>query len=78
MGISADSTAKAFPSSDVESFLKRIYGDIERDIFCHVGEKNTNHIVIAVDPAGGGSSQFAIFSLVQLPNGSIMVRHNVS
>lgn len=36
--------------------------------------ENTNHVVVAVDPAGGGSSQFAIASLCQLPNGSIAVR----
>jgi hypothetical protein len=73
MGVSADATAKAFPSADVASFFNRIYGNVEQDIFCHIGEKNTNHIIIAVDPSGGGSSQFAVFSLVQLPNGSIMV-----
>tara|TARA_B100001109_G_scaffold243521_1_gene229429 strand:- start:57 stop:647 length:591 start_codon:yes stop_codon:yes gene_type:complete len=78
MGISADSTAKAFPSSDVESFFKRVYSDIERDIFCHIGERNTNHVVIAVDPAGGGSSQFAVFSAAQLSNGSIVVRRKVA
>lgn len=41
---------------------------------CPISDTNTNHIVIAVDPSGGGSSQFAVFSLVQLPTGTIMVR----
>lgn len=31
-------------------------------------------MIVAVDPAGGGSSQFAIASVCQLPNGSIAVR----
>ncbi len=73
MGISADSTAKAFPSTDVENFFKRVYNQVPVDPFCSISERNTNHIVVAVDPAGGGSSQFAVFSLCQLPNGTVMV-----
>ena len=68
MGICADAQSKAFPSGDVERFFKNIITEIPVDIFCSIGEANTNHVTIAVDPAGGGSSQFAVFSLLQLPN----------
>ena len=73
MGVSADATSRAFPSKDVDAFMKRIYGDIKQDIYGG-SDYNTNHVIIAVDPSGGGSSQFAVFSIAQLPNGSIMVR----
>lgn len=73
MGISADASSRAFPSADIDKFLKRIYNGVTDDIYGGV-EYNTNHFVVAVDPAGGGSSQFAVFSICQLPNGSIMVR----
>lgn len=73
MGISADSTTKAFPSADVDKFFKRVYNGIPVDPFSSASDRNTNHVVVAVDPAGGGSSQFAVFSLCQLPNGSVMV-----
>ena len=73
MGISADATSRAFPSADVESFMKRVFDGIPEDIYGGA-EYNTNHVIIAVDPSGGGSSQFAVFSIAQLPNGSIMVR----
>eukprot|EP00966_Prymnesium_polylepis_P098686 2285098-Prymnesium_polylepis.1 len=73
MGISADSSARAFPSADIDSFMKRIYNDIPVDPFCHMIERNTSHIMIAADPSGGGSSQFAVISLCQLPSGTIMV-----
>lgn len=72
MGISADATSRAFPSADVESFMKRIYNGIPTDIYGG-SDYNTNHVIISVDPSGGGSSQFAVFSIAQLPNGSIMV-----
>lgn len=53
--------------------MKRIYTEIPEDIY-GTAATNTSHVVIAVDPSGGGSSQFAVFSIAQLPNGSIMVR----
>ena len=73
MGVCADASSRAFPSADIESFFKRIYNGISEDIYGST-DYNTNHFVVAVDPAGGGSSQFAVFSLCQMPNGSIMVR----
>lgn len=74
MGVSADATSRAFPSADVDAFMKRVLGEIPVDIY-GVEATNTNHFMVAVDPAGGGSSQFAIFSICQLPNGTIMVRN---
>ena len=73
MGVCADASSRAFPSADIESFFKRIYNGIADDIYGST-DYNTNHFVVAVDPAGGGSSQFAVFSICQMPNGSIMVR----
>jgi hypothetical protein len=73
MGVCADASSRAFPSADIDSFFKRIYNGIAEDIYGST-DYNTNHFVVAVDPAGGGSSQFAVFSLCQMPNGSIMVR----
>ena len=75
MGISADATSRAFPSVDIEAFMKRIYNNVHENAHRgHEYDYTTNHVIISVDPAGGGSSQFAIFSIAQLPNGSIMVR----
>ena len=76
MGIGADGSTKAFPSRDVEAFINRPRAKILVDMTD--GALNlrgtTNHVVVAVDPAGGGSSAFAICSTVQLPNGTIVVR----
>jgi len=71
MGVSADSTQRAFPSADVDSFLKRVYPGMPRDSFGG-GGGGASHVVISVDPAGGGSSQFAVFSLAQSSTGSIV------
>jgi hypothetical protein len=73
MGISADASSRAFPSADIDAFFKRFINGDSEDIF---GNKqyNTEHFVVAVDPSGGGSSQFAVFSICQLSNGTIMVR----
>lgn len=73
MGICADASSRAFPSADVEAFLKRIYNDIPQDLY-GAPSNEANHVIIAVDPAGGGSSQFAIFSMCQMHNGTVMVR----
>jgi len=71
MGICADASSRAFPSADVEAFLKRIYNDIPQDLY-GAPSNEANHVIIAVDPAGGGSSQFAIFSMCQMHNGTVM------
>lgn len=69
----ADASSRAFPSADIDAFFKRIYNGVTEDIYGNT-DYNTNHFVVAVDPAGGGSSHFAVFSICQMPNGSIMVR----
>lgn len=73
MGVGADSNNKAFHATDINNFLKRDPVEIYRDPLHYNDLKNTNHIVVAVDPAGGGSSAFGICSMVQQPNGSVVV-----
>lgn len=73
MGLASDGTHKAFPSHMVDAFFNRPrIGDIRRHIdFEH--HENTNNILVAVDPSGGGASQFAVCSAIQLPNGTVVV-----
>lgn len=79
MGISADSSTKAFPSADVERFLaERPRVKIPVDIMEDLSRSNTRHFVLAVDPSGGGSSAFAVSSMVQLPRGEVVVRYACS
>ena len=74
MGVGADSTQKAFYSADIKALLERKTNYVRRDFYENNDRDNTNHIMVAVDPSGGGGSAFAVASLVQLPNGSILVR----
>jgi hypothetical protein len=74
MGVGADSTNKAFHAADINALLKRKGLAIYRDEMEFNDRDNTNHVIVAVDPAGGGASAFAISSVVQQPNGSIVVR----
>ena len=74
MGVGADSNTKAFHATDINNFLKREPVEIYRDALNYHNPKNTNHIVVAVDPAGGGASAFGICSMVQQPNGTVVVR----
>lgn len=75
MGVGADSTQKAFASSEIDAFLQREPLEIEaRSWNCH----GVKHVCVAIDPAGGGSSAFAIASTVQLTSGTVMVRHLIS
>lgn len=74
MGVCADGSNKAFPSKDVDAFLARGRIDIPIDIMEMNSRYNTNHFVLAVDPSGGGSSAFAVCSMVQLPSGQVVVR----
>ena len=74
MGVGADATNKAFHAADINSLLKRQGLKIYRDEMEFNDRDNTNHVVVAVDPAGGGASAFAVASVVQQPNGSIVVR----
>ena len=73
MGVGADSTQKAFHSADINSFFARKTMAISRNIYDDYSSDNTNHVLVSVDPAGGGASAFAISSLVQLPTGAIVV-----
>lgn len=65
MGVAADSSNKAFASKEVDAFAQRATDltDDSQAIF-----------VLAVDPAGGGTSQFAVASLHQNSNGTMGVR----
>lgn len=77
MGIGADSSDKAFNSRDIEAFLKRPRLKVPVDLMGGaMGRGNTRHVLIAVDPSGGGGSAFAIASACQLPNGTINVRRS--
>jgi hypothetical protein len=57
--------------------MKRIYPGVPDDLQGNPNFTN-EHIILAVDPSGGGSSQFAVFSLVQFYGGQIMVKWPVS
>ena len=73
MGLASDGTHKAYPSHLVDAFFNRPrIGDISRhsDFEYHA---NTNNILVAVDPSGGGASQFAVCSAIQLPNGTVVI-----
>lgn len=74
MGVGADSNTKAFHATDINSFLKRPPVEIYRDGIDFLNPRNTNHVVLAVDPAGGGASAFTICSMVQQANGAVVVR----
>ena len=76
MGISADSTQKAFYSQDIQGFLDRKVQAVPRHFYEDNLAENTRHVCVAVDPAGGGASAFAVASLVQIPNGGIIVRRS--
>ena len=78
MGVGADSTNKAFAQADVSQLMQRPTKAIERDFYEMNDRDNTNHVIIAVDPAGGGASAFAVASIVQLPNGSLQVYFSLS
>lgn len=74
MGVSADQSCKAFPSADIDKFLDKPGIRIPFDEFEPLMNTNTNHFIVAVDPAGGGASAFAVCSMCQLPNGGVVVR----
>ena len=78
MGIGADSTQKAFYSQDIQAFLDRKSMAIPRHFYEDNLAENTRHVCVAVDPAGGGASAFAVCSLVQIPTGGIIVRRHPS
>lgn len=64
MGISAETTTRAFKEQHVTEFAERprISLPYIRDVF------------LSVDPSGGGASAFAITSIGRLLNGDVVVR----
>ena len=74
MGIGADSSLKAFAQADITALFARKCVGISRDFYETYDASNTNHVILSVDPAGGGASAFAVSSIVQLPTGQIVVR----
>ena len=74
MGLASDGAHKAFPSKDVDAFLDGPRATITVDIMGRHSRYNTNHFVLAVDPSGGGASQFSICTMAQMPTGRVVVR----
>lgn len=77
MGVTADAATRAFNSEDVKRFYARPGVTVKRDVLNMYDNSNTNHIILAVDPSGGGQSAFAISSLCYTPNGHIVVRRSL-
>lgn len=70
LGVGSDATQRAFSSADITSFFARATTSLD-------GMYSYNRappVLVAVDPAGGGASAFAIASCVQLTTGGLMVR----
>ena len=78
MGLASDGAHKAFPSKDVDAFLDGPRATIHVDIMGRNSRYNTNHFVLAVDPSGGGASQFSICTMAQMPTGRVVVRRPLS
>lgn len=74
LGISADASNKAFPSAEVDAFLARRMTKLHENLTNMDHENNTKHFLLAVDPSGGGSSAFAITSILQDGLGRLVVR----
>lgn len=64
MGISAESTTRAFKESSIVAFASRPRSNPVR----------ISHIFVAVDPSGGGQSAFAVASTAITLSGDVMVR----
>ena len=72
MGVSADGSSKAFRRDDIDSFFSRVP---ERILYNPRNPtQNTDHFFVAVDPCGGGSSSFAVASVIVMPGGAFQVR----
>lgn len=72
LGISADGTEKAFPTTEIEAFMQRTPPAITHDI--RRPTENTQHVFVACDPSGGGASAFSIVSIAQDSRGFLNVR----
>lgn len=64
MGISAETTTRAFPEPHVVAYLERP----------KLMPSRCKFVYTSVDPAGGGSSNFAIASVCLMDDGRVMVR----
>jgi hypothetical protein len=64
MGISAETTTRAFSEGHVEAFFTRP----------HMMPSRLEYVYTSVDPAGGGSSNFAIASIGMMTDGRVIVR----
>ena len=65
MGVSAETTTRAFNETHIAQFIARPRTAPARRL---------SHIYVSVDPAGGGSSNFAISSICLSETGSVVVR----
>lgn len=63
MGISAETTTRAFREDYVEAFVQRPRPEL----------RPNRRIYVAVDPSGGGASAYAIASLVKDDEGRVIV-----
>jgi len=72
MGVSADGSSKAFRKDDIESMFIRVADRISYNP--RNPRENCDHFFVAVDPCGGGSSSFAVCSVVVLPGGQMQAR----
>jgi len=64
MGITAESTTRAFKQPSVDELMMRVKPD----------PVPVKHIFVAIDPSGGGESAFGIATIACLSNGDTMVR----
>lgn len=68
MGITAESTTRAFKQPSVDELMMRVKPD----------PVPVKHIFVAIDPSGGGESAFGIATIACLTNGDTMVRHHTA
>ena len=71
LGVAADSSNRAFRSEEVQQLFKR--PTVHLQPHDGYGQRCERHVILACDPSGGGGSAFALASLMQLPNGTVLV-----
>lgn len=83
MGVSVDGNSKALQSKDVINFMTQPKFVMPKLFENMHGYEYRPRVIVAIDPAGGGNSAFAITALFQYPsetnrkmeeNGSTVVR----
>ena len=70
LGVGSDATQRAFSSTDITAFFARA----KTSLGGMYSYNRAPPVLVAVDPAGGGASAFAVASCVQLATGGLMVR----